>query len=39
MINGAPTAIDAPIVVGAVLEGPGEHITNASLLYRPGQRA
>ncbi len=36
VINGALTAIRAPIVVGAVLEGPGAHISNVSLLYRPG---
>ena len=37
VINSALTAVRAPIVVGAVLEGPGEHISNVSLLYRPGQ--
>ena len=37
VINNALTAVRAPIVVGAVLEGPGEHISNVSLLYRPGQ--
>jgi apolipoprotein N-acyltransferase len=37
VIGNAVSAVRAPIVVGAVLEGPGEHITNASLLYRPGQ--
>ena len=37
VINTAVTDIGAPLVVGAVLEGPGEHISNVSLLYRPGQ--
>lgn len=31
------TAVDAPILVGAVLDGPGEYISNAALFYpRPG---
>ena len=37
VINTAVTDVGAPVVVGAVLEGPGEHISNVSLLYRPGQ--
>ena len=37
VINAAVTDIDAPVVVGAVLEEPSPRISNASLLYRPGQ--
>ncbi|HEU5108296.1 MAG TPA: apolipoprotein N-acyltransferase, partial [Micromonosporaceae bacterium] len=36
-IDRAATAIDAPILVGAVLRGPGENeVRNAGLLWRPG---
>ena len=37
VINGAADAIDAPLVLGAVLQGPRPYVSNASLLYLPGQ--
>ncbi len=37
VIESAVTAIDAPLVVGAVLNEPVGHVTNASLLYLPGE--
>ena len=37
VINAAVDDIAAPLVVGAVLEEPSPRISNASLLYRPGQ--
>jgi apolipoprotein N-acyltransferase len=36
VINQAADAIKAPILVGAVLEGPGEHSRNAALVWQPG---
>jgi len=36
VIQDAVEAISAPIVLGALLEGPGPTVSNASLLYRPG---
>jgi apolipoprotein N-acyltransferase len=36
VINGAADAIKAPILVGAVLTGPGEHSRNAALVWQPG---
>ncbi|MGH3647238.1 MAG: apolipoprotein N-acyltransferase [Micromonosporaceae bacterium] len=35
-ISEAATAIDAPILVGAVLRGPGEQASNAGLVWLPG---
>ncbi|HET8598930.1 MAG TPA: apolipoprotein N-acyltransferase [Segeticoccus sp.] len=29
--------IDAPLIIGAVLNGPAPYVSNASLLYRPGK--
>lgn len=37
VIEGALTGIDAPLVVGAVLREPADGLTNASLLYVPGE--
>ncbi|MHB8275234.1 MAG: apolipoprotein N-acyltransferase [Dermatophilaceae bacterium] len=37
VINGAVGAINAPLVLGAVLQGPRPYVSNASLLYLPGQ--
>jgi len=37
VINEAVEAIRAPLILGAVLEEPGANVSNASLLYRPGQ--
>ncbi len=37
IINEAVDAIDAPLVVGAVLAPPNKPLANASLLYLPGQ--
>lgn len=37
VIDEAVTAIDAPTVVGAVLREPTDRLTNASLLYLPGE--
>ncbi len=37
VIDEAVRAIDAPLVVGAVLAPPNENLANASLLYLPGQ--
>ncbi|HET7304765.1 MAG TPA: apolipoprotein N-acyltransferase [Segeticoccus sp.] len=36
-IHEAVQDVHAPVVVGAVLEGPGRYVRNASLLYRPGE--
>jgi len=36
VISAAVTAVDAPVVVGAVLAPPGDELRNASLLYLPG---
>lgn len=36
-IMAATRAIQAPIIVGAVLEGPGKYVSNSSLLYLPRQ--
>ncbi|GAA0278252.1 apolipoprotein N-acyltransferase [Cryptosporangium japonicum] len=36
-IDEAATAIKAPILVGAVLRGPGEYLTNAGLVWVPGE--
>ena len=33
VINTAVTDVGAPVVVGAVLEGPGEHISNVSSVW------
>lgn len=35
LISGATDAVDAPVLLGAVLQGPGENITNAVLLWDP----
>jgi apolipoprotein N-acyltransferase len=35
MISGAAAAINAPILVGAVLEGPGRFVTNAGIVWDP----
>jgi apolipoprotein N-acyltransferase len=37
VINGAVAAIDAPLILGAVLDGPRPLVSNASLLYLPGR--
>jgi apolipoprotein N-acyltransferase len=37
VINGAVDAIDAPVVLGAVLREPPPSVSNASLLYLPGE--
>lgn len=37
IIEEAVETIDAPVLVGAVLQEPVDHVTNASLLYLPGQ--
>ena len=37
VINGAVDAINAPLILGAVLEEPTSRVSNASLLYLPGQ--
>jgi apolipoprotein N-acyltransferase len=37
VINDAVNAIGSPLVLGAVLAGPGTKVSNASLLYLPGQ--
>ncbi|WP_228386910.1 apolipoprotein N-acyltransferase [Ornithinicoccus halotolerans] len=37
VIEQAVAAVDVPLVVGAVLEGPGENVSNTSLLYVPGE--
>jgi apolipoprotein N-acyltransferase len=34
-IDRAATAIDAPILVGAVVEGPGEYISNTAIVWDP----
>ncbi|MFG1924822.1 apolipoprotein N-acyltransferase [Cryptosporangium sp. NPDC048952] len=36
-IDEAASAIKAPILVGAVLRGPGEYLTNAGLVWAPGE--
>lgn len=38
-ITAAADAIDAPILVGAVLRGPGKYLTNAGLVWTPGRGA
>jgi apolipoprotein N-acyltransferase len=35
-INRAASAIGAPILVGTLLEGPGEHLRNVSIVWQPG---
>lgn len=37
VIRDAVGAIDAPVVVGAVLDEPLDHLSNSSLLYEPGR--
>lgn len=37
LIDQAVSAMDAPVVVGAVLREPADRLSNASLLYLPGQ--
>jgi len=37
VINGATDAIHAPLILGAVLQGPRPYVSNASLMYLPGQ--
>jgi apolipoprotein N-acyltransferase len=37
VINGAVAAIDAPLVLGAVLNAPAPNVSNASLMYLPGK--
>ena len=37
VIQGAVEAVGAPVVVGAVLSEPTDHLTNAALLYEPGR--
>ncbi|MGI8946402.1 MAG: apolipoprotein N-acyltransferase [Ornithinimicrobium sp.] len=37
VITAAVTAIDAPVVVGGLLEEPGANVSNVSLLYLPGE--
>jgi len=37
VINGAVAAIDAPLVLGAVLNEPAPRVSNASLMYLPGK--
>lgn len=37
VINGAVDAIDAPLILGAVLQGPRPYVSNASLMYLPGR--
>lgn len=37
VINGAVDAINAPLILGAVLQEPAPKVSNASLLYLPGQ--
>jgi len=39
VIAAAVSAIDAPVVVGGLLEEPVDHVSNVSLLYLPGQDA
>lgn len=36
LISRAATLIGAPILVGAVLEGPGDHARNAAIVWQPG---
>jgi apolipoprotein N-acyltransferase len=35
LINGAAKAIGAPILVGAILDGPGNHVRNAGIVWGP----
>jgi apolipoprotein N-acyltransferase len=35
-INRAADAIGVPILVGTLLEGPGDHVRNVSIVWRPG---
>lgn len=37
VIDHSVTALNAPLLVGAVLAGPGEYVSNTSLLYLPGR--
>lgn len=37
VINEAVDAINAPLILGAVLQGPRPYVSNASLMYLPGQ--
>ena len=37
VINGAVDAIQAPLILGAVLQGPRPYVSNASLMYLPGR--
>jgi apolipoprotein N-acyltransferase len=37
VINDAVDAIRAPLILGAVLQGPGPKVSNASLMYLPGR--
>src|SRR5665811_143700 len=37
VINDAVDAIHAPLILGAVLQGPRPYVSNASLMYLPGQ--
>lgn len=39
VIAQAVSAVDVPVLVGAVLREPEDHVTNASLLYLPGEGA
>ncbi len=39
VIAAAVSAIDAPVVVGGLLEEPADHVSNVSLLYLPGEEA
>ena len=36
VITEAVSAINAPVLVGAVLQGPGEKLSNAGIVWRPG---
>ena len=38
VITSAVTGIDAPVVVGGLLDEPGDNVSNVSLLYLPGQQ-
>ncbi len=36
LISSATDAIGVPVLVGAVLDGPGENLSNAAIVWRPG---
>ncbi|GAB6902985.1 apolipoprotein N-acyltransferase [Kineosporia succinea] len=38
-ISDAADAIDAPLLVGAVVQGPGDYVSNTGIVWRPGEGA